>query len=307
MGAPCTPSEGSTKFPEVTGPAGEGARAGLACTRSYTSPAPMPGEQSWRTMTPSRRPAPGPQWGRAGGNAPQSTAPSPTSRPPWHGEAPGNFAQRRRATNTTRPRVPVQLPAQSGRAAAHGETAHVRPPPPDKGAPAGPEGRAWAARGPGPSPRARPACPYVFGALAEAACVEYAVKPRLVGSARPATSAGAATVSSSCGGRHVPSPSRAPDTPTPRSSHGPPRPAPQRIPPPSPPPRQSPSAGLPSRTLARSPYGVAELGVWEWGHLGGLSANGAGCGRDYLPARRRTWIGCKASMTQGRKDREMER
>lgn len=62
----------------------------------------------------------------------------------------------------------------------------MKGPPPDKGASAGPRGRAWAARGSGPSLNARPSGPCASGTLAEAACVEPAMRAAASGGLCPA-------------------------------------------------------------------------------------------------------------------------
>lgn len=195
-------------------------RAGLACAGPSTSSAPTSRraklENNDSGPPPSSRPA-----GAGRGGAPQSVPPAPTSRLPRPGEARNNFAQRCGAPDAARPRLPVRLPAQRGPARSSREAAHVRPPRPDKGVPADPEGRALAARGLGPSPRARVRSGHWRRRRTERTRCPL---PRPVGSVRPATSAGATAASSSCGGRHVPSPARALATPTPGPAYGPPRP-----------------------------------------------------------------------------------
>lgn len=180
------------------------------------------------------------------------------------------------------------------RPAAHGKRRTYGSPRPDKGVPADPEGRALAARGLGPSPRARARSgPW----RRRRTWSTRGPWPRPVGSVRPATSAGATAASSSCGGRHVPSPARAPATPTPGPAYGPPRPGTPRIPPP-PPSERAPCPGSTSLALAGRRLQRREarsLGMGD--SLGVRRQTAQRANRDYILARRRTRVGMRASMT----------
>lgn len=185
--APPVPLPGASQsFPKCQPGRGGGARGPRVRRPLHVARTPPPSAQSWRTMSPGRhRPALSPHG--CGGAAP-SAAPAPTSRPPRREGSPGQLCTKRQGPHCRAvPRVPAQLPAQRGPARSARGAAHERPPP-DKGASAGPEGRAWAVRrvalAPPCVPAPRGAC--ATRALADAACAEPAVPAAASGGLGPA-------------------------------------------------------------------------------------------------------------------------
>lgn len=185
-------------------------------------------------------------------------------------------------------------------------------PPPDKGASGGPEGRAWAARrvalAPPCVPAPRRAC--AAGALAEAACAEPAVPAAASGGLGPARYARGRRRCLIFLRRETCSAPRPPATPTPGHTHAPPHAPPGAAVDPS----AAAGAGrsqLASRRPARPQKATGEPRRSSEPGSGGdpevRRQTARGEGRDYLPARRHTWLGCTASMTRAGKDREMER
>lgn len=243
-------------------------------------------------MSPGRhRPALSPHG--CGGAAP-SAAPAPTSRPPRREGSPGQLCTKRQGPHCRAvPRVPAQLPAQRGPARSARGAAHERPPPGQRGV-RRPRGSrvGGAARGPGPSLRARSAgCVRDQGAgrrgVRGASGARRRVRGARSGPLRPRPPP--LPHLPAAGDMFRPPPAR---WPRPLQATPPARPTPRPVPPWIPPqPRrgQLPVRGSPSRASAEGDWGVTvELEAWERGDAEVRWQTARGECRDYLPARRRT-------------------